>query len=114
MCIEKYLVLTTPPPFHQQLFLKSLEKMKKLNPTYIGYTHFGLFDADGLLEKVKKIVSLWNETAKKSRDLEEFKKLLFETDEDLKNFCHLYKNSEIMKSWIDLGIRGFFESVKNR
>jgi len=114
MCAEGSLILATPPSFHKQLFLESLEKMKKLNPAYIGYTHFGLFNANGLLEKVEKIVTVWSEIAKKSRNLEEFKRILFETDEDLKNFHHLYKNSEIMKSWIDLGIRGFFESVKKR
>ena len=114
MCAEGFIVLSTPPPFHKQLFLKSLEKMKKLDPKYIGYTHFGLFEADGLLEKAENAVALWSEIAEKSKDFDEFKMLLFERDEDLKNFCKSYENSEIMKSWIDLGLKGFFESVKSR
>ena len=35
------IVPTTPPPFHLETALQSIEKLKRLNPRVLCYTHFG-------------------------------------------------------------------------
>ncbi len=112
MCINRNLVLATPPPFNLQLFLSSLEKMKKLEPAYIAYTHFGMYEADDLLEKAKKKALSWSEMARNAKELDELKRTLFEEDEEVRNFSKFYEGSKIMKEWVDIGLEGILESVK--
>ncbi len=114
MCIDGHLVLATPPPFNLQLYLDSIDKMKKLDPDYIAYTHFGLYKADKLLRKAKEKAIFWSDVAKRVEGVEELKRILFESDEDIRNFSESYKNSKVMSAWIDIGLEGILESVKNR
>ncbi|MEB3760305.1 MAG: MBL fold metallo-hydrolase [Desulfurococcales archaeon] len=52
---------TTPPPFKPELYIESLEKMKKLNPSKIVPTHYGIDPLPGTeyLDRHKHQLEKW-------------------------------------------------------
>ena len=60
------LVPTTPPPFHVERALASLEKMEKLNPKRLYYSHFGPHnDAIKMLNEYRKQIVELSQLAEK-------------------------------------------------
>lgn len=114
MCIDGVVIPTTPPPFNLDLWRESVRKMISVNPQYIAYTHFGMYDADRLLEGVLETAERWAELVEKAESFDEFVKTVSEKDEQFKRFMELYSHSEIMKEWTVHGFRGIYEAVRNK
>lgn len=114
MCINGEVIPTTPPPFNYELWRRSVEKMMSVEPLYIAYTHFGIYDADLLLEKVLETAERWAKMAEKAGSLEEFISAVNEEDGQFRRFMDACSHSEIMREWVLHGFRGVYEAVRNK
>lgn len=59
---------TTPPPFHPELYIKSLEKMKALSPRRPAPAHYGVKDEDAVeyIDREKRRLSTWYEIVREA------------------------------------------------
>ncbi|MCD6409117.1 MAG: MBL fold metallo-hydrolase [Candidatus Verstraetearchaeota archaeon] len=56
-------VPATPPPFKRDPYLRSFQRVKKLNPEVLALTHFGVHaSAQRLLDKLEEQLKLWLKT----------------------------------------------------
>jgi glyoxylase-like metal-dependent hydrolase (beta-lactamase superfamily II) len=88
VCINGAVRLATPPPFKLEVTLSSIDKLMKLKPNKICYSHFGCYDnAIDRLKLYRNKVATWyqvvNSAAEKSKNLEEILKALREEDAEL-------------------------------
>ncbi len=114
MCINGNVIPTTPSPFNLEEWTISVKRMIELSPEHIAYTHFGMYEADNLLERVLSMAERWAEIASKSHDPGELSKSVKESDPDLRKFMEFYSYCDVMIEWIDYGFAGMFEYVKER
>ena len=88
VCINGAVRLATPPPFKLEVTLSSIDKLIKLKPEKLCYSHFGCYK-NGVerLKLYRKKVVEWYEivnfAARKGKNLEEILKMLREKDKDL-------------------------------
>jgi|Deesub1362A_J573_1020465.scaffolds.fasta_scaffold00274_37 glyoxylase-like metal-dependent hydrolase (beta-lactamase superfamily II) len=117
MFMDGYLIPTTPPPFRLDLAVKSLERFEGLNPLYIGFTHFGMSQADDYLDKAIEKKKLWVQVAEEVVEagggVEELHAKLLEVDEDYRNLCRYYSSSDIILRMYKVGLMGLVEFVRN-
>ncbi|AKG91855.1 Zn-dependent hydrolase [Geoglobus ahangari] len=114
MCIDGVVIPTTPPPFDLELWRESVRKMMSADPQYIAYTHFGMYDADRLLESVLETLERWVDLAESAGSFDEFVSAVENGDERFRRFMELYSHSEIMREWAIHGFRGIYEAVRNK
>jgi len=88
VCIKGAVRLATPPPFKLEVTLSSIDKLIKLKPERLCYSHFGCY-GNGVerLELYRKKVVEWyelvNSEARKGSSLEQILEVLREKDKDL-------------------------------
>ena len=114
MCLNKAVIPTTPSPFNFDEWKKSVERMILLKPEKIAYTHFGMYEADELLESVLLMAERWVRTAENSSSVEEFLEKAKKEDNDLRRFMELYSYCDVMLRWIDYGFEGMYEYLKGK
>lgn len=102
----------TPPPIMLDKLFESLEKLVRLNPKMLCYTHFGL--ADNAVERLKAYasqLSLWastiRECLKNNESIDSMKEKLMERDSYLKTASDYVKTHPIISRVFTQLIQGF-------
>ena len=103
---------TTPPLLVLDKLLESIEKLAKLNPRMLCYTHFG--PAGNAVEKLRTYANqlkLWasvvRECLKNNEGLEVMKEKLIERDSSLRVAAEYLKDHPIMSDMFVRDIQGF-------
>jgi len=112
------IVPTTPPPFHLNVALESLDKLVRLKPKVLYYSHFG--KAEDAMEKLQAYVQqikLWERIAKegvqRGEDLEAVRKRIIENDEGVKKASkYLITHKVLSETTLRESIQGFIDFVK--
>jgi len=109
---------TTPPPLRLEMKLGSLEKLIKLEPKLLCYTHFGQADnAVSRLQAYAEQLKLWakivSESTKKGDDLEAVYAKIMERDSSMKRAEEFIKRHVMLRQSVVLqSIRGFIQYFK--
>jgi glyoxylase-like metal-dependent hydrolase (beta-lactamase superfamily II) len=105
----------TPPPFHLNETLASLDKLVSLNPTFLYYSHFGkASDAVKRLKNYKLQIRLWaaiaEEGVKNGQSFEVVRdRILAEDNAMCKVASFLRANPIFMKTAVENSVQGFIE-----
>lgn len=113
------IVPTTPSPFRLDIALESLEKLARLKPSVLYYTHFG--KAENALEKLKAYanqLNLWAKIAKQALEigegLEWTSRKIAEVDEAVKKAREYIKGHRVLgETVLGESVQGVFDYVKN-
>lgn len=109
---------TTPAPFHLQLTLASLSKLRKLKPQRLYYTHFGSVEnAVERLESYEAQLNLWakkiSEAVKRGDSLESMYTIILEQDPQMSMAVDLIeKNVALRQGVVMQSIYGFLEHFR--
>lgn len=115
---DDVVVPTTPSPFRLDIALSTLQKLAKLKPTSLYYSHFGkAYNAVDRLETYEEQLKLWAETAKEGiengEDIETIIKRIIQKDKALQKTLEYIKNHPIWSKTIlhesVNGIKSFLE-----
>lgn len=95
-------VPTSPPPFRLDIALASIDKMIKLKPKNLYYTHFGKgTDAVERLRMYKKQLKLWAKIAKegieRGEDLKMISRRIFENDEAVQKAADIIEDNPVLR-----------------
>jgi glyoxylase-like metal-dependent hydrolase (beta-lactamase superfamily II) len=113
-------VPTTPPPFHLESALVSLDKLISLEPTVLYYSHFGIAsDAVQRLKSYKLQLELWSKIAeegvKKNQSLEEIRDRIIAEDKVMTKIGGFVRAHRIYsKTVLENCVRGFIEYAKRK
>ncbi len=114
------IVPTTPPPFHLDAALASLDKLISLNPTVLYFSHFGkATDAVNRLKDYKVQLQLWADIAedgvKKNQSLEEIRNRIVQEDKVMNQIIGYVKAHRIYsKTMLENCVRGFIDYSKQK
>ncbi len=111
-------VPTTPPPFHLDAALASLDKLISLNPTVLYFSHFG--KADNAVQRLKDYkvqLQLWADIAtdgvKKNQSLEQIAERISSEDKVMNSIIDFVRSHQIYsKTMLENCVRGFVEYAK--
>ena len=109
---------TTPPPLRLEMKLDSLEKLIKLEPKLLCYTHFGYAtNAVSRLQAYAEQLKLWattvSESTEKGDDLEAVYAKIMERDSSMKRAEEFIKKHVMLRQSVVLqSIRGFIQYFK--
>jgi glyoxylase-like metal-dependent hydrolase (beta-lactamase superfamily II) len=109
---------TTPPPFHLDLALASLDKLISLKPTVLYYSHFGkASNAVQRLEDYKLQLQLWakiaEEGARENQSLEEIRDRIIAEDKVMRQLADYLKSHRIYsKTALGNSVQGFIDYAK--
>jgi glyoxylase-like metal-dependent hydrolase (beta-lactamase superfamily II) len=113
------IVPTTPPPFHLETALQSIEKLKGLRPSVLYYTHFGpAKEAERKLQTYAEQLKLWaavvaEKVTKGETALDELKAAIERRDPALaKVKDHLQTHPILGEGGMRLSVEGFVEYLK--
>ncbi|MGB9740501.1 MAG: MBL fold metallo-hydrolase [Candidatus Bathyarchaeia archaeon] len=112
------IVPTTPPPFYLDVALNSLDKLVRLKPEVLYYSHFG--KADDAVEKIQEYVAqikLWERIAREGvengKDFEDIRKDIIENDVAVKKALnYLSAHKVLSETTLKESVQGFIEFVK--
>ena len=113
-------VPTTPPPFHLEAALASLDKLISLKPTVLYFSHFGkATDAVQRLKDYKVQLQLWADIAedgvKKNQSLEQIRDRIVAQDKVMNRIVDFVKSHRIYsKTMLENCVRGFVEYSKQK
>ncbi len=113
-------VPTTPPPFHLDAALASLDKLISLEPTAFYYSHFGkATEAVQRLKDYKLQLELWakiaEEGVKKNWSLEQIRDKIVAEDKVMNQVFGFVKSHRIYsKTVLENCVRGFMEYAKQK
>ena len=113
-------VPTTPPPFHLESALVSLDKLISLEPTVLYYSHFGIAsDAVQRLKSYKLQLELWSKIAeegvKKNQSLEQIRDRIIAEDKVMTKIGGFVRAHRIYsKTVLENCVRGFIEYAKRK
>jgi glyoxylase-like metal-dependent hydrolase (beta-lactamase superfamily II) len=109
---------TTPPPFHLDLALASLDKLISLKPTVLYYSHFGKA-SNGVqrLEDYKLQLKLWAKIAEvgigKNQGLEEIRDRIIAEDKVMHQLADYLKSHRIYsRTALGNSVQGFIDYAK--
>jgi len=115
--INKFNVVipTTPAPFHLEMALTSLDKLIKMAPKRLYYTHFG--QASDAIQRMKAHVAqlkLWAkivlEGMKSGEDMETIHERILEDDPSMKTAADFVKDHPLLKRGVVMqNLQGFIE-----
>ena len=111
----KAIVPTTPPPFRLEAALVSLEKLIRLKPEKLYFSHFGVTpDAVKRLQEYAVQIQLWADIAlegvKNNRNFEEIQKRILSEDKVMRNIAEYLKSRPIYaKTVLENSVQGFIE-----
>lgn len=109
---------TTPPPCHLQIAFTSLDRLKKLAPERLYYTHFGMRkDAVPNLEAYKIQLKLWSrmviEGMEDERGVEAIYERVLEEDASMRKAASVIRNNLVFRRGIVgqsiKGLIGYFK-----
>jgi len=106
---------TTPAPFHLELALASLNKLRQLKPQRLYYTHFGpVENAVQKLEAYEAQLNLWakaiSKAVKKSDSLETMYTMILEQDPQMRTAANFVKKHVALRQGVVMrSISGFVE-----
>jgi glyoxylase-like metal-dependent hydrolase (beta-lactamase superfamily II) len=109
---------TTPPPFHLDLALASLDKLISLKPTVLYYSHFGkASNAVQRLEDYKLQLQLWakisEEGARENQSLEEIRDRIIAEDKVMHQLADYLKSHRIYsRTALGNSVQGFIDYAK--
>ena len=94
-------VPTSPPPFRLDIALASIDKMMRLKPKSLYYTHFGKgTDAVERLRTYKEQLKLWARIAKegieRGEDLKMISRRIFENDKAVRKAADFIKDNPVL------------------
>ncbi|MCJ7634655.1 MBL fold metallo-hydrolase [Candidatus Bathyarchaeota archaeon] len=113
-------VPTTPPPFHLDSALASLDKLISLKPTALYYSHFGkAADAIQRLKDYKLQLQLWADIAeegvRENWSLEQVRDRILTEDKVMSLVADFVKSHHIYsKTVLENCVRGFIEYAKQK
>lgn len=113
-------VPTTPPPFHLEAALSSLDKLSALNPTVLYFSHFGkATDAVQRLKDYKLQLRLWADIAeegvKENLSLDEIRDRIIAQDPIMMRVAGYVKSHPIYsKTVLENCVMGFTEYIKQK
>lgn len=109
---------TTPPPFHLDLALASLDKLISLKPTVLYYSHFGKA-SNGVqrLKDYKLQLQLWakiaEEGARENQSLEEIRDRIIAEDKVMRQLADYLKSHRIYsRTALGNSVQGFIDYAK--
>jgi glyoxylase-like metal-dependent hydrolase (beta-lactamase superfamily II) len=98
-------VPTTPPPFKLDTALASLEKLARLSPTVLYYSHFGnvknpiqRLEAYGV--QLKLWASIAQEELRNKHGFEQIRSRIVENDESLRRVLQFVKNHPVLNKTV--------------
>jgi glyoxylase-like metal-dependent hydrolase (beta-lactamase superfamily II) len=109
---------TTPPPFRPDVALISLEKLVKLNPIYLYYSHFGVgSNAIKRLQNYAIQINMWLRLVEKGLSHgdspETIRETIFKEDETIRHVVAMLKANPVhRKTLIENSVQGFINFVK--
>jgi len=115
-----FIVPTTPPPFHLEVALSSLDKLISLKPKALYFSHFGkASDAVQRLRDYKVQLQLWANIAedgvKKNQSLEQIRDRIILEDKVMSRIVDFVKNHRIYsKTMLENCVLGFIEYAKQK
>ena len=95
-------VPTSPPPFRLDITLASIDKMMRLKPKSLYYTHFGKGGTDAVekLRMYKEQLKLWAKIAKegieRGEDLKMISRRIFENDKAVQKAADFIKDNPVL------------------
>jgi glyoxylase-like metal-dependent hydrolase (beta-lactamase superfamily II) len=110
---------TTPPPFYLDIALASLEKLARLKPTALYYSHFGkAVDAGQRLQNYALQIKLWADIAKEGiknrQSPEAIRERILAEDSAMRKIAPFLKSHPIfMKTVIENSVQGFIDFAAN-
>jgi glyoxylase-like metal-dependent hydrolase (beta-lactamase superfamily II) len=110
---------TTPPPFRPDIAIASLDKMNRLNPKLLCYSHFGDSpDAVRRLRSYQLQIKRWLVLAeaglKRGDSDEEIRETILREDETIRKTVPALKANVVhRKTLIENSVRGFLEFARN-
>ena len=110
---------TTPPPCHLQIAFTSLDRLKKLAPERLYYTHFGMReDAVPKLEAYKTQLTLWSRTVIEGMGdeggVDAIYERLLEEDASMRKAASVIRNNLVFRRGIvEQSIKGLIGYFKN-
>lgn len=114
------IVPTTPPPFHLDAALASLDKLISLNPTALYFSHFGrAVDAVQRLKDYKVQLQLWADIAedgvKKNKGLEVIRDRIIKEDKVMNQIIGYVQAHRIYsKTMLENCVRGFIDYSRQK
>lgn len=114
------IVPTTPPPFHLEVALSSLDKLISLKPKALYFSHYGkASDAVQRLRDYKVQLRLWADIAedgvKKNQSLEQIRDRIINEDKVMNRIVDFVKNHRIYsKTILQNCVLGFIEYAKEK
>jgi len=120
ICLSQFdvVVPTAPPPFCLDFALASLEKLIRLNPQSLYFSHFGnASDAVKRLQDYALQIQLWADIAregvKNKRSLEEIRERIISEDKVMRKLAGYLKSYPIyVKTVLENSVQGFIEFVE--
>ena len=111
---------TTPPPFHLGLALESVDKIIRLKPTALYYSHFG--KASNAIERLKNYklqLKLWGRIAqegvKENCSLDEIRERILAEDKVMNQLSNYLKSHRIYSRTALLNsVQGFIDYAKKK
>jgi glyoxylase-like metal-dependent hydrolase (beta-lactamase superfamily II) len=114
------IVPTTPPPFHLDAALASLDKLISMNPTALYFSHFGrAVDAVQRLKDYKVQLQLWADIAedgvKKNKGLEVIRDRIIKEDKVMNQIIGYVQSHRIYsKTMLENCVRGFIDYSRQK
>jgi len=112
------IIPTTPPPLHLEMKLNSLEKLIKLEPKALCYTHFGhANNAISRLQAYVKQLKLWakivSESTERGDDFETVYLTIMEQDSSMKKAEEFIKKHIMLRQSVVMqSVQGFIQYFK--
>jgi len=113
-------VPTTPPPFHLETALASLDTLINLNPTVLYFSHFGkATEAVKRLKDYKLQLQVWaaivEDGVRKNRSLEEIRDKIIVEDNAMNQIADFVKSHPIYsKTMLENCVQGFIDYTKQK
>jgi len=111
---------TSPPPFHLGMALESVDKIIRLKPTVLYYSHFG--KASNAIERLKNYklqLELWDKIAqegvKENQSLDEIRERILAEDKVMNQLSSYLKSHRIYSRTALLNsVQGFIDYAKKK
>jgi len=106
---------TTPPPFHLDIALASLEKLVRLKPKALYYSHFGkAMDAMQRLQDYARQIKLWakitEEGVRNKERLEAIRERILAEDQAMRRIASFLRSHPVfMKTAVENSVQGFID-----
>lgn len=112
------IVPTTPPPFHLDIALASLDKLIEWKPKVLYYSHFGkAYNAVEKLQTYVRQIKLWAKIAKRGiqngEDMEAIRRKIVENDEAIRKALQCIQNHLVLsETTLNESVQGFIGFVE--